>query len=51
MFYGNYAFEIPINEMNVPEADMSLVSRSNALFPPVVIGSSLTGSGRINLSY
>ncbi len=37
--------------MNVPEADMSLVSRSNTLFLPVVIGSSFTGSGRINLSY
>jgi len=36
--------------INVPEVDMSLVSRSNTLFLPVV-GSILTGSGRINLSY
>ena len=36
--------------INVPEVDMSLVSRSNTLFLPVV-SSILTGSGRINLSY
>ena len=36
--------------MNVPEADMSLVSRFNTLFVPVV-ASILTGSGMLNLSY
>ena len=36
--------------MNVPEADMSLVTRSKTSFLPVVMVSSLTGSGRVNLS-
>ena len=36
--------------MNVPEADMSLVSRSKTFFLPNPIVSSLTGSGRVNLS-
>jgi len=37
--------------MNVPEADMSLVSRSKTFFLPDVMASILTGSGSVNLSY
>ena len=36
--------------MYVPEADMSLVSRSKIFFLSNVMVSSLTGSGRVNLS-
>jgi hypothetical protein len=37
--------------MNVPEADMSLVTRSKTFFPFVVMVSSLTGNGKENLPY
>lgn len=37
--------------MNIPEADMSLVSRSKTSFLPNVMVSILTGSGIVNLSY
>lgn len=37
--------------MNVPEAEMSLVTRSKTFFLPVVMALSLTGSGKGNLSY
>jgi hypothetical protein len=36
--------------MNVPEADISLVSRSKILFLSNVMASSLIGSGKVNLS-
>lgn len=36
---------------NVPEADMSLVSRSITFFLPDLMASTLTGSGSVNLSY
>ena len=37
--------------MNIPEADISLVSKSKTSFLPNVMVSSLTGSGIVNLSY
>jgi len=37
--------------MNVPEADMSLVSKSITFFLLDVMASILTGSGNVNLSY
>jgi hypothetical protein len=37
--------------MNVPEADMSLVTRSKTFFPFVVMVSILTGNGKENLPY
>ena len=36
---------------NVPEADISLVSRSKTFILLVVMASILTGSGNVNLSY
>jgi len=37
--------------MHVPEADMSLVTRSKTFFLPDVMASILTGSGNVTLSY
>jgi hypothetical protein len=38
-------------QMNAPEVDISLVSRSTTFFLPDVMASILTGSGSVNLSY